>query len=211
MSGRRGRHTKAGVPIGRTLAIVVGIHAVLGAGIFTIAQTEVGQKLIKEYKVSLAQKEDKPKHEPPKKEPPKPPPPNPEQALQAPVPQVASAPAPSSGPAAQIGGDGGSGLAYGGKFAAPSGSGGVAGAFNGSVERRFRQYYKEPRENFGGAQLDLRVGGRGEVLSFQLSRSSGNPSNDASILTAAAELQKVGVIAPPKGRERLVQVKVTPY
>jgi protein TonB len=208
MSGPRGRHTKAGIPIGRTLAIVAGIHALLGGGVFLIAQTEAGQKLIKEYKVSLGPKEEK--REPPKKEPPKPPPEQPKQALQAPLPQVAAAPAPSSGPAPQIGG-GGSGLVYGGKFAPPSGSGGVAGAFNGSVERRFRQYYKEPHESFGTAQLDLRVGGRGEVLSYQLARSSGNASNDASILAAAAELQKVGVIAPPKGRERLVQVKVTPY
>ena len=85
------------------------------------------------------------------------------------------------------------------------------GAFNSSVERRFRQYYDEPRDAFGAAQLELRVGGQGQVLSYQLARSSGSASNDASILEAANKLQKDGVIPPPKGRERVVLVKVTPY
>jgi TonB family protein len=117
-------------------------------------------------------------------------------------------PSASSGP--QIG-DGGGALAYGGKFAAPSGKGGAVGAFNASVERRFRQYYKEPRDEFGAAQLDVRVGDRGQVLSVQLARSSGHAGNDAAILAAAEKMQKEGVPAPPKGRERIVIVKVTPY
>jgi hypothetical protein len=196
---QRKRHKKSGIPIGRTLGIVAGIHVALGGGLFALAQTEVGQRVIKEYKVKLAQE--------------KPPEPPPQQkALEAPAPQVASAtPAPSAGGGPQIG-DGGSGLAYGGKFAAPSGKGSAVGAFNASVERRFRQHYKEPRDNFGAAQLDVRVGAAGEVLSFQLARSSGNAGNDAAILSAAEKLQKGGgVMAPPKGRERVVTVKVTPY
>jgi protein TonB len=208
---QRKRHKKSGIPIGRTLGIVAGIHVALGGGLFALAQTEVGQRVIKEYKVKLAQEK------PPEKEPPKPPekppePPPQQTALEAPAPQVASAtPAPSAGGGPQIG-DGGSGLAYGGKFAAPSGKGSAVGAFNASVERRFRQHYKEPRDNFGAAQLDVRVGAAGEVLSFQLARSSGNAGNDAAILSAAEKLQKGGgVMAPPKGRERVVTVKVTPY
>jgi len=205
---RRGRHQKSSVPIGRTLTIVAGIHVLLGAGVFALAQTEVGQRMIKQYKVSLAQEEKKEeKKEPPKKE--EPPPPPPEAKLEAPPPDVAAAPsAPSTG-VAEIGGGGG--LAYGGKFAAPTGGAGPVAAFNNSVERRFRQYYKEPRDPFGAAQLELRVGGAGQVLSYQLARSSGNAGNDASILEAASKLQKDGVIPPPKGKERVVMVKVTPY
>jgi protein TonB len=203
---RRSRHKKSAVPIGRTLGIVAGIHVALGAGVFALAQTEVGQRIIKQYKVSLVEKEQKKEAEPPKQE--EPPPPPPPQKLEAPPQDIAAAPA--AGPAVtEIGGSGG--LHYGGKFRAPSGSGGAAGAFNASVERRFRQYYKEPREEFGAAQLELRVGGRGEVLSYQIARSSGSATNDASILDAAAKLQREGVAPPPKGRERLVTVKVTPY
>jgi len=205
---RRGRHQKSSIPIGRTLTIVAGIHVLLGAGVFALAQTEVGQRMIKQYKVSLAQEEkQEEKKEPPKRE--EPPPPPPEQKLQAPPPDVAAAPSAPSAGVTEIGGGGG--LAYGGKFSAPSGGGGPVAAFNNSVERRFRQYYKEPRDAFGAAQLELRVGAQGQVLSYQLARSSGSAGNDASILDAAGRLQKDGVIPPPKGKERIVLVKVTPY
>jgi protein TonB len=206
---RRGRHQKSSIPIGRTLTIVAGIHVLLGAGVFALAQTEVGQRMIKQYKVSLAQEEkQEEKKEPPKKE--EPPPPPPEAKMEAPPPDVAAAPSAPSAAVTEIGGGGG-GLAYGGKFAAPAGGGGPIAAFNNSVERRFRQYYKEPRDQFGPAQLELRVGGQGQVLSYQLARSSGSAGNDASILEAAGKLQKDGVIPPPKGEERIVLVKVTPY
>jgi protein TonB len=207
----RARHKKSGIPIGRTLGIVAGIHVALGAGLFALAQTEVGQRVIKEYKVKLAQEK------PPDKEPPKPPekppepPKQPQKALEAPTPQVAAAaPTPSAAAGPQIG-DGGPGLAYGGKFAAPTGKGSAVGAFNASVERRFRQHYKEPQGGFGPAQLEVRVDGSGKVLSFALARSSGNAGNDTAILAAAEKLQQGGVMAPPKGRERVVTVKVTPY
>lgn len=202
---RHSRHSKSPVPVGRTLAIVAGIHVLLGAGVFALAQTEVGQRIIKQYRVSLAQKEEKKQEKEPPKQQETPPPP--EQQVQAP-PEVAAGPAPSAG-VTEIGGSGG--LAYGGKFASPTGAGGAAGMFNASVERRFRQYYEDPKDEFGPAQLDLRVGGGGEVLSFQLARSSGNSANDAAILAAAEKLQRDGVPAPPKGKERLVSVKVTPY
>jgi periplasmic protein TonB len=209
-SRSRARRNKSGIPIARTLGIVVGIHVALGAGLFALAQTEVGQRVIEEYKVKLAQEK------PPEKEPPKPPekppePPKPQKALEAPLPQVAAAaPTPSAGSAPQLG-DAGPGLTYGGKFAAPSGKGSAVGAFNSAVERRFRQHYKEPHDNFGAAVLDVRVDGNGKVVSFQLARSSGNAGNDAAILAAAERLQQGGVMAPPKGRERVVTVKVTPY
>lgn len=204
---RHARHKKSAVPIGRTLGIVAGIHVLLGAGVFALAQTEVGQRMIKQYKVSLAQEEKEQKEKEPPKQEEKPPPP--EQKLEAPPEVTAATPAPRAG-GPQIG-DGGGGLSYGGKFAAPSGKGGAVGAFNSAVERRFRQYYKEPREEFGAAQLEVRIGSQGQVLSYQLARSSGDPGNDSAILAAVEKLKKDGVIAPPKGRERVVTVKVTPY
>jgi protein TonB len=203
---RSSRHKKNPVPIGRTLGVVAAIHVALGAGVFALAQTEAGQRMIKQYKVSLAQEEKPKEKEPPKQE--EPPPPPPEQKLEAPPPDVAAAPAPSAA-VTEIGGGGG-GLAYGGKFAAPSGAGGAVGAFNASVERRFRQYYKEPREDFGSAEVELDIGAGGEVLTYRLARSSGSQSNDAAILEALAKLQKDGVMRPPKGA-REVTVKVTPY
>jgi protein TonB len=202
---RSSRHKKNPVPIGRTLGVVAAIHVALGAGVFALAQTEVGQRMIKQYKVSLAQEEKPKEKEPPKQE--EPPPPPPEQKLEAPPPDVAAAPAPSAA-VTEIGGGGG--LAYGGKFAAPSGSGGAVGAFNASVERRFRQYYKEPREEFGAAEVEVDVGAAGEVLTYRIARSSGSQNNDAAILDALARLQKDGVMRPPKGA-RTVTVKVTPY
>jgi periplasmic protein TonB len=202
---RSSRHKKNPVPIGRTLGVVAAIHVALGAGVFALAQTEVGQRMIKQYKVSLAQEEKPKEKEPPKRE--EPPPPPPEQKLEAPAPDVAAAPA-ATAAVTEIGGGGG--LAYGGKFAAPSGSGGAVGAFNASVERRFRQYYKEPREEFGAAEVEVDIGAAGEVLTYRLARSSGSQSNDAAILEALAKLQKDGVMRPPKGA-RQVTVKVTPY
>ena len=81
---RHARHRKSGIPIGRTLGIVAGIHVALGAGLFALAQTEVGQRMIKQYKVSLQQEEKPPEKEPEK--PPEPPKPPPEQKLEAPPP-----------------------------------------------------------------------------------------------------------------------------
>jgi periplasmic protein TonB len=200
-----GRHSKSAVPLGRTAGIVIGIHALIGVGVYALAQTEVGQRMIKQYKVSLQQEEKREKKEPPKRqeEPPKPPPP----PMQAP-PDVAAAPLPSAAAGPQIGGGGG--LAYGGKFKAPTG-GGALGAFHASVQRRFRQYYKEPNQNFSGAEMEFEIGSEGAVRSYRMVRSSGNALNDAALMEAAAKLQKDGVAPPPEGEARRVQVKVTPY
>jgi protein TonB len=208
MSGRStGRHTKSAVPIGRTAGIVVGIHVLIGLGIFAMAQTEVGQRMIKQYKVSL-QQEQKPqkKQEPPEKREQPPKAPTQVQQLQ----DVAAAPAPMGAPPPQIGGGGG-GLTYGGKFSAPTGAGGALGAFHASVQRRFRQYYKEPNQAFGGAEMEFDIGSEGAVRSYRLVRSSGNSLNDSALMEAAAKLQKEGVPPPPERQARRVQVKVTPY
>ena len=130
--------------------------------------------------------------------------------MQAPPPDVAAAPTPSVGAGPQIGGGSG-GLAYGGKFQAPTGGGGALGAFHASVQRRFRQYYKEPNQDFASAEMEFDIGSEGAVRSYRLVRSSGNPLNDAALMEAAEKLQKDGVAPPPEGQARRVQVKVTPY
>jgi periplasmic protein TonB len=209
------RKKKSGMPMGKTLAIVAGIHVGLGAGLFALAQTEVGQRVIKEYKVKLAQEKPPEKEPPPPPEKPPEPPPEQKSLQEAPTPQVAAAPAPSSAPAPQIAGDGTGYLAYGGKFDANAGGGGKGGgpvgAFNAAVDRRFRQYYKAPPSDFGAAQVDLTVGAQGQIVAIQLVKSSGSEDNDAAILAAADKLKQGGVMRPPKGRERVVTVKVTPY
>jgi periplasmic protein TonB len=201
-----GRHSKSAVPLGRTAGIVIAIHLLIGLGVYALAQTEVGQRMIKQYKVSLQPEQKQAKKDPPKKadEPPKPPPP----PMEAP-PAVAAAPVPSVGAGPQIGGGGG--LTYGGKFKAPTGGGGALGAFHASVQRRFRQYYKEPNQDFSGAEMEFEIGSEGAVRSYRLVRSSGSPLNDAALMEAAAKLQKDGVAPPPEGQARRVQVKVTPY
>jgi TonB family protein len=164
--------------------------------------------MIKQYKVSLQQEQKQErKKEPPKKQDdaPKPPPP-----MQAPPPEVAAAPMPSAGAGPQLGGGGG-GLSYGGKFQAPSGGGGALGAFHASVQRRFRQYYKEPNQEFAGAEMEFEIGSEGAVRSYRMVRSSGSALNDTALMEAAARLQKDGVAPPPDGQARRVQVKVTPY
>ena len=194
------------MPIGRTLLIVVGLHVGLGAGLFALAQTEVGQQMIKTYKVKLEQ--EKPP-EPPKEEeaPPPPPPPKPiEEAppvAQAPVPAAAGAVA-----AAQIGGGDGA-LHYGGKFNGPQG--GPLGSFHASVERTFRGFYEQPGGGASTAILELDVAGSGAVRSYRLARSSGSPENDKAVLAAAERMKGQGVAAPPGGSARRVQLKVTPY
>jgi protein TonB len=202
-----GRHTKSAVPLGRTAGIVIAIHALIGVGVYALAQTEVGQRMIKQYKVSLAQEEKpKKKDEPPKKaeQPPKPPPP----PMEAP-PEVAAAAAPSVGAGPQIGGGGG-GLTYGGKFQAPTGGGGKYAAYQASVKRGFLRYYKDPNGEFGAAELEFQIGSDGAIDAYRLVRSSGNPLNDDALLAAAAKLQQQGAPPPPEGRPGVARFKVNP-
>lgn len=201
-----GRHSKSAVPLGRTAGIVIAIHLLIGLGVYALAQTEVGQRMIKQYKVSLEPEEKQAKKDPPKKadDPPKPPPP----PMEAPR-DVAAAPMPSVAAGPQIGGGGG-GLTYGGKFQGPSGGGGALGGFHSSVQRRFHQYYKDPNRDFSDAEMAFEIGSDGAVRSYRMVRSSGNSLNDAALMDAAAKLQRDGVAPPPEGVARSVQVKVFP-
>jgi hypothetical protein len=207
---REARHRKSTIPIGRTFAIVVGIHVLGGVGLLFLSQTEAGQKVLKNYQVKLAQKEEAPEPEKPAEPPPPPPPPaaleaEPAAALEA------SAAATSAPEVASLGGDVGSGaLAYGGRFAGPQGGGPIA-AFHAAVERAFRRHYEQPEEPFQVAVLELDVSGAGHVNSYRLAKSSGSASNDAAVLSAAQQLAAGGVARPPEGEGRIITVRVVPY
>jgi len=194
------------MPLGRTLAIVLALHAGLGAGLFALAQTEVGQQMLKTYHVKLGQEEKPP--EPPKQEEAPPPPPPPSPVQEAPPVAQNAAPAAAALAAPQVGGGDGA-LHYGGKFAGPAG--GPLGGFHASVERTFRSFYQQPAGSAAAAILELDVAGSGAVRSYRLARSSGNPENDQAVLAAADRMKSQGVAAPPGGNARRVQVKVTPY
>jgi len=45
----------------------------------------------------------------------------------------------------------------------PYTGGGALGAFHASVQRRFRQYYKEPNQDFSGAEMEFEIGSESEL------------------------------------------------
>lgn len=209
------RHRRGGLPFGKTVVIVLSIHALAGGGLLFLAKTQAGREIARTYHIKLFQP-----HKPPPKPPvakAKPPPPKLPALVKAPaaapqLPKLAAA-APPSDP--QIGGGGvdgaiGAGVNWsGGIFA--GGFDGPDGAFNASVTARFRKYYHEPGDSFGSAQLQMVVTGRGQVSSYRLLRSSGDASNDRAILAAAEKVKDAGVAAPPKGKGRIVTVRFVPY
>jgi len=213
MTATRHHHRRhgGGFPLGKTLAIVLALHIVVGGFVAFLAKTQAGQDIARTYHIKLFQPEKPPP--PPKQEekPPPPPPPKVEQP-KAPEPMVARVPA-AAAPAPQIGGGGGAvgaGVNWnGGKFA--GGFEGPEGAFHAAVTASFRKYYKDPRENFGAAVLDLVVTGTGQVTSYRLLNSSGSSANDRAILEAAEHVKSDGVSAPPNGEGRHVTIRFTPY
>jgi len=218
MTATRHQHhhrRQSGFPLGKTLAIVVALHAVVGGFVAFLAKTQAGQEIARTYNIKLFQPEKPP---PPKQEekPPPPPPPKVEQP-QAPPPTVASVPTIAAPAAPQIGGGGGdvgAGVNWNsGNFA--GGFDGPDGAFNAAVTASFRKHYKDPRDHFGPAQLQMVVSEVGQVVSYRLVNSSGNAANDRAILAAAEEVKSEGVATPrkgdPKGDDRVVTIRFTPY
>ena len=194
---------------GRVFLIVVGIHVLFGLGLLWMAKTGAGQNFAKTYNIKLFQPEKPP--EPEKKEvaeEPPPPPPPPVEAPKAELPQVSSAP-PSGGVAAPTIGGGAPGANWTGKFAGGSFDG-PEGAFHAGVTRLFREAYQQPQTNFGAAEVELTVSGSGQVSSFRLAKSSGDPTNDQALLAAASSVQSRGVPAPPESRARAVTVRFYP-
>ena len=78
------------------------------------------------------------------------------------------------------------------------------------MTRLFREAYQEPKTDFGAAEVELTVTGSGQVSSFRLAKSSGDPTNDQALLAAARSVQSRGVPAPPESKPRAVTVRFFP-
>jgi len=196
-----------GIDFGRVFLIVIGIHAAIGLGVLWMAKTDAGQQFAKTYNIKLFEPPKPP--EPDKKvadEPPPPPPPKIDKPIEAP--KVASA-APSAAAAAPSIGGGALGSSWGGKFAGGNFDG-PEGAFHAGVTRVFREAYQQPSTSFGAAEIEMVVGGSGQVQSYKLAKSSGDASNDQALLAAAQKVQARGVPAPPEGKSREVTVRFFP-
>ena len=124
------------------------------------------------------------------------------------LPKVASAPPTGAVAAPKIGG-GAPGASWGGKFAGGNFDG-PEGAFHAGVTRVFRDAYQQPKTEFGAAEVELTVSGSGQVSSFRLAKSSGDPTNDQALLAAARTVQSRGVPAPPESKPRAVTVRFYP-
>lgn len=202
------RRGGGGFDFGRVFLIVVGIHALFGAGLLWMANTSSGQQFAKTYNIKLFEPEKPPEPEQEVAEQPPPPPPPAVEAPKVEMPQVASA-APSAAVAAPKIGGGAPGASWGGKFAGGNFDG-PEGAFHAGVTRVFRDAYQQPKTDFGAAEVELTVSGSGKVSSFRLAKSSGDPANDQALLTAARAVQTRGVPAPPENRPRAVTVRFYP-
>lgn len=203
----------AGFHFGRTFLIVIAIHAVFGVGLLLLARTDTGKQLAKQYNIKLFEppKPAEPEEPPQTAETPPPPPPVELESPRVAAPQVAMT-APSAAPP-QIGGGaiGGGGNGWsGGRFVGGFADG-PEGAYHAGVTRLFREYYREPETEFGSAELELRVTGAGQVQSFRLARSSGDPANDQALLEAARQVQTRGTPPPPERKARVVTVRFRPY
>ncbi len=197
-------------------AAVIGLHLLVGGGGLWLAKTQAGKEFARVYNVTIFEPP-KPAEEA-KVEPPPPPPVEEAPAIEAPAmdtpavsaPAASLASAVEAAPAIGSAGAGG-GINWEGKFAGAGAFDGPEGAFHAAVTGRFRKYYREPSESFGAASLELQVGGQGSVESYRLVKSSGNPTNDQAILTAASRIQAEGVgIDPPENRGRVVTVRFVP-
>jgi TonB family protein len=195
---------------GRVFLIVVGIHVLFGLGLLWMAKTGAGQNFAKTYNIKLFQAEKPPEPEKPEVANEPPPPAPVVEAPKAELPKVASAPPSSAVAAPKIGGGGGAlGTSWGGKFAGGNFDG-PEGAFHAGVTRVFRDAYQQPKTDFGAAEVELTVSGSGQVSSFRLAKSSGDPTNDQALLAAARTVQSRGLPAPPESRPRAVTVRFYP-
>jgi len=212
MSNRR---RKSRSPFVTVFAVVIALHAGVGAGVFWLAKTQSGREFARVYKVSLFEPPKPEEIEKPEVEPPPPPPVEEPKiaevaapAAPAPIAAPVAAAAVSAAPAPSIGGGG---TNWSGKFAGADAFDGPEGAFHAAVTGRFRRYYVEPPEQFGPAELELRVSGRGAIDRYRLARSSGSERNDQAILVAAQRVQSEGLgITPPEERGRIVTVRFVP-
>jgi protein TonB len=196
--------------LGTTLAIVAAIHLAAAGGFVWLAHTQVGQELLKVYKINLVQVREKPPEPPPQPEPPKPepeaepPPPEPvpvepEPASLPPEPANIEPPRPVSLPS----------------FGNPFGTGGKRGKFAGyvdlvtsEIQKQYQQPPDLPDDLRYSVLCQLLVDEDGKVLNYKLIGSSGNPKFDQSAILALSAVEHLR--PPPPGMSRSIVVKFYP-
>jgi hypothetical protein len=202
---RRKKRGGSNLPV--VIGLVVGIHVLMGGGLYALTQTDAGQEFIRVHKIKFLAPEEEKKEEAKAPEPPPPPPPQLEQKIEAP--SVASAPAPTtSSPGVAIGGSGGLNW-NGGKFIG-GGLDGPIGAFHAGVLGRMRSCFGDWPGPTQPAEVSLEVGHDGQVVSYKLVRGTGLGAEDEHLLDAVRCVQKKGVSAPPERAGRVVTLRLRP-
>lgn len=203
---RRKKRGGSNLPV--VIGLVVGIHLLMGGGLYALTQTDAGQEFIRVHKIKFLAPEQEKQEEAKAPEPPPPPPPQVEQKIEAPT--VASAPAPTtSSPGVAIGGSGGPNW-NGGKFIGGGLEDGPVGAFHAGVLGRLRSCFGDWPGPAAPAEVALEVGHEGQIVSYKLVRGTGNGSEDEHLLESVRCVQKKGVSAPPEGVGRVVTLRLRP-
>jgi hypothetical protein len=202
---RRKKRGASNMPV--VIGLVVGIHVLMGGGLYALTQTDAGQEFIRIHKIKFLEPEQEKQEEAKAPEPP-PPPPQIEQKIEAPT--VAAAPEPAtSSPGVAIGGSGGLNW-NGGKFIGADLGDGPMGAFHAGVLGRMRSCFGDWPGPAAPAEVALDVSKAGEVVSYKLVRGTGTSSEDEHLLEAIRCVQKKGVAAPPEGVGRVVTLHLRP-
>lgn len=197
--------------MGLTLLIVGVVHLAAAGGLYWLSQTQLGQELLRVYKLNMAQQKEEPPPEPesppepePEPQPEAPPPPKPETpppaAVEAPPPEPVSA-ANRPPPA----------MDTGNLFAIGKSRGKYAG-YADIVTSMIQQQYQEPPDLPKGLPYavlcQLVLDDQGHVLAYKLLTSSGNPLFDESAVKALSKVTQLR--PPPEGMDKTLVVKFYP-
>ncbi len=196
--------------LGTTLLIVAAVHVALGAGLYWLSQTQFGQNLIKVYKLTVLQKEEKPPPPPekepePEPEPPKPPEPKKEAPPPPPPPPQAAAPPPAAAERTTSRQVDTTPFAIG-KGRSPFS--GYQDLLTAAIQQKYQQPPMLPDGLDYAVLCELVLDDEGHVLQYRLVTSSGSLLFDRSALEALAKLSQVR--PPPAGMDRTVVVKFFP-
>ncbi len=194
---------------GTTIAIVVGLHLVMGAALLWVATTETGQRIYKEYRVKFYQppKKEERKEEVKKEEPP--PKPEPKKAEEE-TPDAPVTRAEDSAPSDEMKLGGDSSDPFGG---GPGKAIDVKQAYYLSVTAQLRGCFQEPpgldEGEFAATKLEIVVDDTGNITSYRLVGSSGMKDLDRAALDAVKCIGRVKATRP-KTLDRTLTVKFIP-
>lgn len=197
--------------MGLTLAIVGIIHLVAAGGLYWLSQTQLGQELLRVYKLNMTQQKEEPPPEPePEPEPEAPPETPPPPKTEAPPPPVVEAPPPepvsaANRPPPPPSADTGNLFAIGksrGKFA------GYADIVTSMIQEHYREPEDLPKGLPYAVLCQLVLDDEGHVLAFKLLTSSGNPLFDQSAVEALGKVTKLR--PPPDDMDKTLVVKFYP-